>query len=100
MSLMCIHVLFQSTIFVQIAVVFSTVFVQVIIAVWLITIAIMRIAIMVRFGIPMPWSMKIEDIPVVSIHFKVMTIKLLARVVINTATMVTIIVVVLDHNFF
>merc|ERR1712035_44432 len=67
--IMCIHVLFQSVapIFVQIAVVFSTVFVQVIIAVWLITIAIMRIAIMARFSIPMSF------IPVRSIHVKVMT---------------------------
>jgi len=96
-SLMCKHVLFQSVapIFVQMAVVFSTVFVQVIIAVWLITIAIMRIAIMARVGIPMPFNIG-------SIHVKVMmTINLMARVIMNTATMVTIlVVVVLDHNFF
>merc|ERR1711915_370224 len=96
-SVMCIHVLFQSVvfapIFVQIAVVFSTVFVRVMIAVWLIT--IMRIAIMARVGIPMPCAMKIVAIPVRS-----MTINLMARVIINTATMVTVIVVVLDHNFF
>merc|ERR1712200_47469 len=85
-SVMCIHVLFQS-------VVFSTVFVRVRIAVWLIT--IMRIAIMARVGIPMPCAMKIVAIPVRS-----MTINLMARVIINTATMVTVIVIVLDHNFF
>merc|ERR1719402_435489 len=93
-SVMCIHVLFQSVvfapIFVQIAVVFSTVFVRVVVAVWLITIAIMA-----RVGIPMPCAMKIVAIPVRS-----MTINLMARVIINTATMVTVIVVVLDHNLF
>merc|ERR1719495_2154152 len=97
-SVMCIHVLFQSVvfapIFVQIAIVFSTVFVRVMIAVWLITIAIMRIAIMARVGIPMPCAMKIVAMPVRS-----MTINLMTRVIINTATMVTVIVVVLDHNF-
>merc|ERR1712137_952591 len=96
-SVMCIHALSQSVvfapIFVQIAVVFSTVFVRVMIAVWLIT--IMRIAIMARVGIPMPCAMKIVAIPVRS-----MTINLMARVIINTATMVTVIVVVLDHDFF
>merc|ERR1712137_448131 len=90
-SVMCIHVLSQSVvfapIFVQIAVVFSTVFVSVMIAV-------MRIAIMARVGIPMPCAMKIVAIPVRS-----MTINLMTRVIINTATMVTVIVVVLDHNF-
>merc|ERR1712116_33141 len=91
-SVMCIHVLFQSVvfapIFVQIAVVFSTVFVRVMITVWLIT--IMRIAIMARVGIPMPCAMKIVAIPV-----RPMTINLMARVIINTATMVTVIVVVI-----
>merc|ERR1711915_840626 len=93
-SVMCIHVLSQSVvfapIFVQIAVVFSTVFVRVMIAVWLIT--IMRIAIMARVGIPMPCAMKIVAIPVRS-----MTINLMARMIIITAT---VIMVVLDHNFF
>jgi len=84
-SVMCIHVLFQS-------VVFAPIFVRVMIAVWLITIR--RIDIMARVGIPMPCAMKIVAIPVRS-----MTINLMARVIINTATMVTVIVVVLDHNF-